>query len=297
MADPCPNADCEEEVQLNEEKCPSCGCFAGYPNVRQALAERDVLLQRARLARVAAATRNATDAVLRLEGVAQAVRAVVNMQAALVLTLLTDGKSRYTDYASQSQAGTRRPAPPRHDAQRQAVEGRLFGTPGAAIVYAALSPDLRGLTSYGPVTVRLKTSAVAPRASLLGENSYGFDQRHPGPGPLPHGHRATWGDRGALAVAKLADGLAQATSTEDIAAMLLFSEGDRATDRFIEVHLWGGFNGNSVDGLGLPAQTAGPAPGALQTADVAALAAESDRLDHVRLRATADQSGLHYESL
>ena len=113
-----------------------------------------------------------------------------------------------------------------------------------------------GLTSYGGrsgrsglFTIVLSELSVRDRASVLEENSYTFVERNRitiGV-PIPPGRRAPWGDRHRVAVAKLAAQLNKGTHSRRFPALLLFTEGDRNTDEFVEVHIHGYFNRRAVE--------------------------------------------------
>src|SRR3954463_15310232 len=187
---------CAENVQDNELFCPTCWDFHGYPNVKKAFGERAEL--EARYLALDEAIRS--DPVLR--DVASRTEAVVNVGLDYVHSFLNSDRALYTPYRKQVEAQTRRPASPENDEQRFATEGELFGS-AASVLYAALAGPAQGLSSYGPVALRLKEDVVRKRASLLEENSYAFCNRFRR--PLPKGHRATWDDRVMLAMTKLAD--------------------------------------------------------------------------------------------
>jgi hypothetical protein len=134
------------------------------------------------------------------------------------------------------------------------VESILFGSWAEKLVYAALSLDGMGLSSYGLVSMTLKEVCIRNRTSLLSENSFTFVSRHnvSKSSPAPLGHRATWDERKELAVAKLAGRLTPAVGRRDYAGLVLFSEGDRSTDDFIEIHIYGGFNKYAISALKAP---------------------------------------------
>ena len=58
----------------------------------------------------------------------------------------------------------------------------------------------------------------------------------------PKGYMARWFDRGRLAAAKHAADLTDGMPDEAFARVLLRSEGNRGTDRYMEVEIYGGFN-------------------------------------------------------
>ena len=54
------------------------------------------------------------------------------------------------------------------------------------------------------------------------------------------------GKQESAGTAKLADFIGPETTTSEYARILLSSSGDRATDQFVEVHIYGGFNLSAV---------------------------------------------------
>ena len=92
------------------------------------------------------------------------------------------------------------------------------------IQYAALSPDGRGLVSYGPVAVRWEVvpSYLDRRISLFQEDSFIFyDQFKLGDrgATVPPGYRAIWDDRAKLVAAKFASRLTAATAEGSLAGL------------------------------------------------------------------------------
>jgi hypothetical protein len=254
--------------------CPTCGRPIGYPNVEEADQpdERAALDARYQAAMANAITRGTDSAVANFERALTASRAVINVSLdSLFLFMTTD--QPYLSYRQLVREGFRARAAGRRDAHRAGVDGTLFGTHDEEIRMAALSLDGRGLQSYGPYTVSLDEVAIGHRASLLEENSFDFVQRHnldPGDA-IPPGYRATWSSRGKLAVAKLAATITAATVPAQFPAILL-SAGSRATDQFIEVHIYGPFDRYAVNCV------CGPRPGA-SNKERAMLAAIQDVLD------------------
>jgi len=126
----------------------------------------------------------------------------------------------------------------------------LWGQSGQYVRTAALSLDGSGVSSYGEVWVTLDDICVAYRSIVLEENSFDFVERH-GLGSeriktRPYGYLATWIDRGKLAIAKCGLDLKADTKENDFIGILLFTEGQRNTDRFLEVHIYGGFNWDAI---------------------------------------------------
>jgi len=259
--DECSNNECRAPVPLNVRLCPTCGHDVGYPNVRYATqpAERAALDERYRAARDAAAKRGANATFSGFEeAVRTRSRAVITVGADLLWSLFESDTPLYANYERQVGAALRLPAAPEHDHDRCIVAGALFGSFAPEISYAALSLDGKGLTSYGRrsnrtalCTIVLGDFAIRSRASLLEENSFSFVTRHRlSVGiPIPAGYRATWEDRHLLAVAKLADRLNPGTAEARFSGLLLSTEGDRETDEFVEVYIYGPFNRRAIDDI------------------------------------------------
>ncbi|HEY8378220.1 MAG TPA: hypothetical protein VIK91_17110 [Nannocystis sp.] len=182
--------------------------------------------------------------------------AVINVSASWAVSFLKSDKLLYASYAPLVAAGARLPARFADDRQRRTVESALFGTYGEEMRYAALSLDGTGLVSYGPVTMVLRERAIAHRASVLEENSYDFSRRHRilANEPIPRGYRAPWATRHQLAMAKCGADVDATTTEVHYPQLVLWSDGDRATDRFMEVSIFGPFNRRAVERIVLPAK-------------------------------------------
>jgi len=244
---------CGAQVPDTVRDCPSCDRFTHYPNVRLAEARQGDVDGRANRIRAAAGGRHASAQLRAFEAAVERSQAVVNVDASFVHRLLSSDRALYANYAKLVRAGVRLPAPLRDDQRRTAVEGILFGSWGEQICYAALSLDGRGLTSYGPVSLLLKSANVSQRTTILEENSYGFVQRHKmfAGDPIPLGHIATWEKRSRLAVAKVGGDVKKRTTAVDYPRLLLRSA-SRATDQFMEVHVWGTFTRDAVEQVTAP---------------------------------------------
>jgi hypothetical protein len=215
--------------------------------VRKAEGERSELIARYDQAYARAAARGASAQVTALETALAGSWPVVNMDLEALLAMMLDNEP-YSTYRMQVEAGVRGPASGDRDMRRASVDAILFGTNDRHIRYAALALGVGGLTSYGAFGVVLRESAVADRASLLDENAFDFVRRHE-VGPFkdaPEGYVSTWSDRSLLAVAKLADAVDGTTVEAAFPDLLLWTEGDRETDRFVEVHIFGSFGRYAV---------------------------------------------------
>jgi hypothetical protein len=185
--------------------------------------------------------------------------------------LVSEPNALYSNYYLAAKGEVRAAAEAENDRQRRTVDAMLFGRYGDQIRFAALSLNGIGLKSYGKDGLSyglvLRDVAIANRATLLEENSYTFVKRHnlTAESVLPLGYRSSWEKRYELAVAKLSDSIWPNTSPSEYASILLYSTGDRATDQFIEVHIFGAFNISSISSVSGASNPKGPGSRAIVT--------------------------------
>jgi len=247
------------------EKCPRCHRLALYedepgcracnaplanraPNVHFSERFRSALEDRYREACAEAEKSGSSDSLTGLEAAAGRSKAVANVDVGTACDLFSQPKFLYTSYGKVVEAGVRAPAAPEQDRQRTSVDGLLYGSYGKDIAFAALSMDGRGLTSYGSIHLELDEPMIDFRSTVLEENSFHFVRRHRlvAGDPLPDGFLAPWPLRAWLAVAKLASTLRPGMTEDDFCKLLLESNGNRNTDAFLEVHIYGTFNFQAV---------------------------------------------------
>ncbi len=180
-------------------------------------------------------------------------QAVVGMNIDTLCRLATSTNEIYSNYQLMVHAQTRRPASLSNDQRRLAVDGKLWGTFGSEIRYAALSLDRKGLSSYGNCSATLRNLHVEHRASILEKNSYEFVEASPSQ-PLPLGFRSTWKNRHRVAVAKCAERINAATLKEEFAVILMESGTARYQDDFIEVHIFGPFDFKAIEAISASAK-------------------------------------------
>ena len=128
-----------------------------------------------------------------------------------------------------------------YHAHRLAVDAKIHPGYEKDIIYAALSPDGRGLTGYGEITLQLREDAVERRASVLRENAFDFYERyHLGDRDAQEtpGWRSVWADRALLGVAHLEALLTPALSPRALPELVLSVGATRRDDHFVEVHIF-----------------------------------------------------------
>jgi hypothetical protein len=238
------------------DRCSTCGADAGVPNVREVQRPSEVAALENRyrdaLARADAhGARQETEEFIHTLGRSSA---VVNCDLQFLKDFVTRPNLLYGNYHRGIQAGIRKAAEGEWDRDRSIVDATMFASYADKITMAALSMTDTGLTSYGPYSMKLRDVAVAKRASLLEENSYSFVQHHKlSIGiPIPAGYRSTWAERAKLAVAKMADFIEVGMNEVNFQNLLLVDTGNRATDSFIEVHIFGTFDREAIDTVSGP---------------------------------------------
>jgi len=143
------------------------------------------------------------------------------------------------------------------DSRREKIDVRLFGNDATNIRYGALCAESPGLRCYGECCMVIDGAALQNCASLFEENTFAFFEARPGvldkvPCDIPLGYRATWENRGKLAVAKLGHHFATETPTDDFNEILIRSTTEKMTDDFIEVHICQPIDKNNVVEMRLP---------------------------------------------
>ncbi len=242
----CVNGDAD--INYWEEKCPLCGTFHSFPNVRKARQEVPALSRLYDAAIAAAIVRTTDQKVTILESWADRGKIVVNTKLDFIYELIKDAKTNYVGYFRQVDAAVRKAAIEQYHVDRSVADNILFPNYLEHITYAALSCSGAGLANYGPIAIILKDAVAPLRVSLLIENSYRFLKKHYKFGqPLPAGYRATWNDRGRLAAIKHAADITPATPDDSINGLILRPGPTIDDDDFMEVHIYDSFDKRAIE--------------------------------------------------
>lgn len=242
----CPN--CGTLIRSHEKDCPSCFSFCGFPNVRKAVEESDELDKRYGSALASAVARGRLAAFQAYESALADSVAVLCRSLDQVKALLSSDNPVYTTFYRQRSSGARRAEDSVIEMLRETTDVRMFPSYHHEIRCAAMSLDGRGVLSYGSCCLVLKTVAIALRTSVFWENSVDFcnrvcaDQRQ----PIPPGYRAAWPMRAKLAAAKAEPLLDGQNTRAEFSRILLDG------DQFVEVHIYGPFNRDSVERILIP---------------------------------------------
>jgi hypothetical protein len=155
---------------------------------------------------------------------------------------MVNSESPYSTYYKTSEADVRIPAAREDDRKRRMIDSWLFRGYAKEIVFAALSLNEGGLTSYGngEIVAILKDEMIELRSTLLEMNSYDFANKYFAlDKPVPPGHKSNWANRHMLATAKLYGKIEPGMNESEYADILLHSNGSRNSDDFMEVHIYG----------------------------------------------------------
>jgi hypothetical protein len=249
--------NCSSSLPESVDRCPTCGVAAADPpNVRavRAIEEREGLNSRYERAISEAKSKGSLKVLEAFQLALRGSCAVIGSDLHVIRQLVTNDKALYNNYFSLVNANFRKPAKAEDERQRRVADAILLDGYGEKIVFAALSIDGVGLRSYGSYSITLRDVAVAKRATVLEENSFSFvEKRCTVKGEVPRGYRAVWQERDKLGVAKLADRITAGTDTSQFPRLALSNGKDRGTDDFMEVHIYGPFDGQAIETVRGPA--------------------------------------------
>jgi hypothetical protein len=244
---------CGADIPESKDRCPTCGEHAGFPNVREVDSKEEEEALSKRYDEVVAKYREEDGTSHILEVFESALKnsvAVVASDLHFVRQLMTSSKTLYNNYYMGVTANIRKPSNLEDDRKRRVADAILFNGYAQEIVFAALSLDGVGLSSYGPYFMTLRDIAIANRATVLEENSFAFVQKHCQiTEHVPLGYRTIWPKRHKLAVAKLGNRVSAATQPADFVGIVLSPAAEWQADEFIEVHIYGPFDGNAVESV------------------------------------------------
>jgi hypothetical protein len=255
---PCPNCGEINDISFND--CEHCDITFTEPvNVRRAKITAEIIAVNARYATAMSAITSrylTPEAALFEKEILTKGKAVFNLNFYYLWEWLMHTNRTYQSYRRIVIRGLRQRAEFANDLDRSIVESYLFGS-HVDIMYAALSTDELGLNSYGPVSVVLKTNRIAKKTSMLEINSYPFIDQATAAGwnhhkPLPAGHLVPWGKRQQLALIKCQDKIKNGLKVSDIPGMILYSDGNRSHDEFMELYIYGNIIKTVVEKIKIP---------------------------------------------
>ena len=226
-------------MQFHRTNC-TCGTFVGYPNVRRAEEMRADLNRNYAAAQASAKRRGIEGKIRTLEQLLAASTATINIRPNLLYNIAAG--QNYMSYYRTYEDHLREIAERTYHEHRSAVDSKVHPGYGREIINAALSPDGRGLTNYGDITIQLKNISIEDRASVMRENAFHFYERYDlgkRDAKEDPGWRAIWADRARLGVADLEPTITPATAERDLPQEILYIGATRHEDQYMEVHIYG----------------------------------------------------------
>ncbi len=258
MSDICQK--CGAAVPLTLRECPVCHRESGFPNVKVAGSSKEAAALSIRYndALASAKARNVIAEVHAFESaVATSSKAVMNRSLGALSNWLNGDSPMFYSFYHQVNYLGRTPAETDWDQQRGAAEAAINPIYYQELNYAALTLDGRGMDYYGPYAVTVRSLIIDERASVFEQNSFYFCKTHhvlAGQAPPP-GYRATWGDRGRLAVAKLQPTIAPGCGADGFAGILMEPRHNASDCDFVEVHIFGPINRLGIERIVGPEPT------------------------------------------
>lgn len=246
---------CGYSVKESQDRCSSCGTHFQFPNVRAASQIHEQAALNKRYA-TASANVDKKDSEIRESfesAVGQESKAVIATNIHELHRLVDSETQIFATYYDRLKAGIVHPTGDKWHVWRTIAEASLFPGYHETIRFAALSLDGTGLSHYGMCFLTIKTVMIEERASLFVDNNVihtVFQQAIAMKDAvnLEPGHRAVWEDRHKLCLIKVAPDLDAESATDPGFPKLILERGDKPEDdRFVEVHIWGPLNINSVE--------------------------------------------------
>lgn len=250
---------CGYKNDIVKNSCEQCGTASSHtPNVRRAIIpdELNTLSAYYKIAKSNLKMRKLTaEGIFFEHEVQNKGKAVININFSFLWQWLMHGHE-YMGYRRLVFDGVRQKAKFIDDITRSIADAILFGSE-IDIVYAALTLDGRGLTSYGPISVILQTKLIEKRTSMLDRNSYDFIRDAMANGwklgdSLPAGHLSDWKNRKKLALIKCEPNIVKGLTDQQAARLVLYSEGQRNTDQFLELYVNGKLINSVVESINFP---------------------------------------------
>jgi hypothetical protein len=199
---------------------------------------------------MASAAMNGTSSIaadLELETATRS-RVAISRDSSEVYRLACSEDQLYTTYYHLIQAGARVPTDSKWDSDRLSGDSKIFPYYHGEVRFGALTLDNAGVLHYGDCHLIMKTTMIDFRTTVFTENTASFAANN---SVIPPGHRATWEQRGRLAVAKLGATLPPSTTAAELPAFLKKDRTSSSDDSFLEAHLYGSMSIRTVEQVGI----------------------------------------------
>ncbi len=256
----CDCNNCTQVNDINNSHCDKCGSqLPGTINTRRASIKSEI----------SALEQKYSDAITNLKSsgldneanelifeINNNGKAIINTNIDFLWVWLVKGNGPYEGYRRLVINNSRPKANFENDVKRVMHDSILFGSTND-MIYSALTIDEQGLVSYGEATIILKIPSIQSRTSALETNSYFFVEEAVKGGwtfdkPLPPGFMSTWFTKDKLGVSKLEKKLKKGMKKDEMARLILTSHGNRSTDEFIELYIFGKIVETALEKIKIP---------------------------------------------
>src|SRR2546423_3065117 len=119
-------SNCGLRINDADNRCSRCGAHVGFPNVRAAAAESDILNHRYEAAVELARKQGSFTALTKFETRMKTTCAVISVKLDFLHMFLSDNKQVYSTYQLGVTSQTRKAAEAENDRHRHSVDGMLF---------------------------------------------------------------------------------------------------------------------------------------------------------------------------
>ena len=230
------NAPTKECSQGHETGIPTNVCLANqdepklHERFESCLAEVDDTLRTNRLARYQ-------------QTVCDNLSVSINVRAGSLVNFMSDERIRYVNLHDNLRANAVLNYDKELANKRTVIDGMAFKADGQKLNFGAVNlGNNTGLISYGEVCIILNSDEIRSRVSFLENNVFSYYSESGGAirFEIPAGSRALWHSLGELALVKHAADFfgADELSCDQISRLLLHSNGDKATDQYIEAQIF-----------------------------------------------------------
>lgn len=246
---------CNYDFPESCNSCPHCARPGLFPNVKAAEKdeESNALTQRYDGAMQKANTKGTTAIAQQFEQEVAQSQASIARPMGEIDRLTSSDRELYATYYQLINAVVRLPGGDDWARYRVLADESIFPDYKEKVRFAALTLNGRGVESYGKNFMVLREEMIAHRTSVFEENTVVWMKRQNRPFTelinLPKGYRATWAERGRLAVAKLGEKLQTTTTSGEFPSLLLQNGATSPDDDFIEAHIYGDLSIHSVKAL------------------------------------------------
>lgn len=247
--------NCGNIVNESKRLCQVCNEDAGAPNVRACSCKENIDALNTRFDKqIEYLIEN--DKLELYEELSKKLRdilsVVIAMPPRIARNLFEDKNQIYNNYESLVGANVRLPADLKNSSQRGMVSSLIFGDYKDQIVYGALSINNFGLSTYGSAHCKLSNNTIKKRTTFLESNSYKFVEKYNLglKDQIPLGYTSNWEKKEILVLLKLSNYIIGSSESDEILDKVLYTDKkNRENDEFIEAHIYGDFNSQSIQNI------------------------------------------------